>query len=110
MGRGWFRPERAKLPTSPRCGMLRAEVKGNAMKMVLAAALALSLGVNVWLGRAVADLENVRYGALIGMCMEEVRGEDYENPFTRLEYLDCLATQETRTNKAYHIAYALGLL
>ncbi|MCF1462636.1 hypothetical protein FS827_15090 [Agrobacterium vitis] len=79
------------------------------MKTFLAILLLLSLGLNVWLGRTVAQLENFNYGQLVGMCLDG-KGRDLENVSARIEYRKCLNDTETRAGPLWHIAYALGLL
>lgn len=71
--------------------------------------LLVSIGLNIWLGYTVARLENVRYGIMTGTCLDTVRGQDFENPFTREQYELCLEATPTRTFSIAHVAHALGL-
>lgn len=80
------------------------------MKVFLILALIGSLGLNFALGRAVAELENTRYGLLVGMCTEKVEGKEFREGPVRFAYIDCLESTPTRTSDLYHLAYAIGLL
>ncbi|MEX2693638.1 hypothetical protein [Rhizobium mongolense] len=76
------------------------------MKLIL---LAISIGLNVWLAATVVRLENIRYGAFLGMCNEQEMAA-LSNPTERLRYMDCLEQNRTRTGPLYHLAYALRIL
>jgi len=59
--------------------------------------LALSVALVVWMGSALARVENERYALSIGMCWSEMGAAD----------LQCLRTVQTRTHWVLNIYYAL---
>ncbi|KQQ61129.1 hypothetical protein ASF69_01520 [Rhizobium sp. Leaf311] len=65
--------------------------------------LVASLALNVWMGRALARLENYHYASQLGMC-EEFLGKDLAMQIKRD---NCLEGKETRTSPLWHIYYAL---
>ncbi|UFW79574.1 hypothetical protein [Rhizobium sp. SU303] len=65
--------------------------------------LVLSLALNVWMGGALARLENYHYASQLGMCAEYL-GPDLSQQIKRDT---CLGGKETRTNPLWHIYYAL---
>ncbi|WP_017993792.1 hypothetical protein [Rhizobium leguminosarum] len=65
--------------------------------------LVLSLGLNVWMGVALARLENYHYASQLGMCAEYL-GPDLSQQIKRD---NCLDGKQTRTSALWHIFYAL---
>ena len=58
------------------------------------------VGVLVWFGSVIVEMENYRYAAMSGMCSE------YSDPLLRHE---CLNASETRTHWSWHLLYGLGI-
>ncbi|MBY5617279.1 hypothetical protein HFO26_20630 [Rhizobium leguminosarum] len=66
--------------------------------------LVLSLALNVWMGVALARLENYHYASQLGMCAEFL-GPDLSQQIKRDT---CLEGKETRTSMLWHTFYALS--
>ncbi|EJC70431.1 hypothetical protein Rleg5DRAFT_6239 [Rhizobium leguminosarum bv. viciae WSM1455] len=66
--------------------------------------LVLSLALNVWMGVALARLENYHYASQLGMCAEYL-GPDLSQQIKRDT---CLEGKETRTSAIWHVFYGLS--
>jgi hypothetical protein len=64
--------------------------------------LALSLGLNLWLGSAVVRLENYHYANQLGACTDNIMSVGS----TQRE--DCLQKTETRSSWVWHLLAALA--
>jgi len=65
--------------------------------------LLLSLALNVWMGVALARLENYHYASQLGMCAEYLD----PNLAMQIKRDTCLEKKVTRTSALWHIYYAL---
>jgi hypothetical protein len=78
------------------------------MKAAMGFAIALLFAAVFWLGVTIIRLENYRYASAVGLCYEPA---DYtQDMLARAKREHCLQQTETRTNRAWHLVYALRLM